>query len=480
MDLVEEILKREEKYHLCEKQIDGFQFWQYERFYIYKNMRTPDKPFKKPKIKKWKLLKYYITHRGQVRRGTQIDICFLAHPRRCLKEEKYECIYTDEIAKKFPHSVTLERFYEEDHLEPAQSPNMVYMDRVIIEAALYGVWKMNLCRRSSGKIEKNIYAEINGAMCGLLTPEQVVDSAHRAAGAYYRYRYTYKRLKKMLTRMNPKIVVEVVSYSQQCMIVNEICKELGITTIELQHGWIGKNHLAYNYPAGSVIRQFPDKIYLFGDYYKNDIRCPISKDKLISVGFPYYERELEKYREHQRMDKRYTVLFLSQGRFTRGLSDAAVELYKITDSRKVRIIYKLHPSEYEDWKEIHPKLESSGVEIVGKDGIPLYDCFRTSDAQVGVYSTTIFEGLGFQLRTFIYHQEFSDYLRGLLDLGIAELVESAADLWEKIKTGSTADYRGEYFWKENALMRLERELCSELEARTSGDSVRGYMNGNEI
>ncbi len=480
MDIVEEILKREEKYRLCEKQINGFQFWQYERFYIYKNMRTPDKPFMKPKIKKWKLLKHYITHSGRVRKGMQIDICFLAHPRRCLKEGKYECIYTDEIARKFPDSITLERFYEEDHLEPVQSSNIVYMDRAIMEAALYSVWKVRFCKRSREKVEKRIHSEINAAMQGILTSAQIKESTGRAVGAYYRYQYTYKRLKKMLTRMNPKIVVEVVSYSQQCMIINEICKELGITTIELQHGWIGKNHLAYNYPAGSVIRQFPDKIYLFGDYYKNDIRCPISKDKLISVGFPYYERELEKYREHQRMDKRYTVLFLSQGRFTRGLSDAAIELYKLIDSRKVRVIYKLHPSEYDDWKEIHPKLENSGVEIVGKDGIPLYDCFGASDAQVGVYSTTIFEGLGFRLRTFIYHQEFADYLNGLIELGIAELVESASDLWEKIQTQNMTDYRVEYFWKGHALMHLERELRSELEAKASGDSVRGHTNGNEI
>ena len=431
-------------------------------FYIYKNMRTPDKPFTKAKIKKWKLLKYYITHSGRVRKGVQTDICFLAHPRRCLKEGKYECIYTDEIVKKFPNAITLERFYEEDHLEPVQSQNIVYMDRAIMEAALYSVWKMRFCKKSREKVEKRIYEEINVAMRGILTSEQMMESARRAAGAYYRYQYTYKRLKRMLARMKPGIVVEVVSYSQQCMIINEICKELGITTIELQHGWMGKNHLAYNYPAGSVVRQFPDKMYLFGDYYKGDIRCPIPKDKLISVGFPYYERELREYKKHRRTDGRYTVLFLSQGRFTRSLSAAAAELYKMTDSQKVRIIYKLHPSEYEDWKDIHPVLEGSGVEIVGKGGIPLYDCFRTSDAQVGVYSTTIFEGLGFRLRTFIYRQEFADYLNGLIELGIAELVESASDLWEKIQRKCTADYAVDYFWKENALVNLERQLCLEL------------------
>lgn len=462
MDLVEEILKREEKYCLCEKQINGFQFWQYERFYIYKNMRTLDKPFTKPKIKKWKLLKYYITHSGKIPKDTQIDICFLAHPRRCLKEGKYECIYTDEIAKKFPNSITFERFYEEDHLEPVQSPNIIYMDRAIMEAALYSTWKMRFCKRSRKKIEKQIYDELNAAMQGILTSEQIKESAGRAAGAYFRHRYAYKRLKKILIRMNPNIVVEVVSYSQQCMVINEICKELGIPTIELQHGWMGKNQLAYNYPAGHVIRQFPDKMYLFGDYYKSDIRCPIPKDKLISVGFPYYERELQEYKKHRRVDERYTVLFLSQGRFTRSLSSAAAELFKITDSQKVRIIYKLHPSEYEDWKDIHPLLAGSGVEIVGKDGIPLYDCFRTSDAQVGVYSTTVFEGLGFRLRTFIYQQEFADYLNDLLEMGIAELVESASDLWEKIQGRCTADYSADYFWKENALVNLERELCSEL------------------
>lgn len=464
MDLVEEILKREEKYHLCEKQINGFHFWQYERFNIYIDMRTPDKLLKKPKTKKWRALKYYITHGRQVGKGTQIDICFLAHPRRCLRDGKYECIYTDEIAKKFPHSVTLERFYEEGHLEPAQSPNMVYMDRINMEAALYGVWKMNLCRRSSRKIEKTIYAEVNEAMYGLLTSRQVADSAHRAVGAYYRYQYTYKKLKKMLMRMNPKIVVEVVSYNHKCMIINEICKELGITTIELQHGCIWKNHLAYNYPVGSVIGQFPDKIYLFGDCYKSDIRYPISKDKLISVGFPYFEREIAKYKKCQRKDKRYTVLFLSQGRVTRGLSDVATEFYKITDSQKVRIIYKLHPTEYEDWKEIHPKLENSGVEIVGKDGIPLYNCFSISDAQVGVYSTALYEGLGFGIRTFIYDQEGVQFVRQLIEARIAELIGSAEEMLDKLQQSKEVNYDVEFFWKHNAMENMVKALQDELDA----------------
>ena len=36
----------------------------------------------------------------------------------------------------------------------------------------------------------------------------------------------------MLIRINPKVIVEVVYYNEQCMMVNQVAKELGIKTIE--------------------------------------------------------------------------------------------------------------------------------------------------------------------------------------------------------------------------------------------------------
>ncbi len=460
--IVEKLLEREAQYQLCEKEINGFQYWQYERFNVYRCMRQVDgADLGKGKVNVWQLLKYYLCNSDCLKERKPIDFCFISHPRRQFVNGYYECIYTDALAKKFPASVTLENFFAKDHFHPIYSKNIIYMDRPIIESEIYEKL-MGLFSRKKG-IADQIYRELATALNGLLTEEQIMKIARHAASDYYRYKYLRMRFKRILKQINPKIVIELVSYGPKCMIVNEICKDMGILTIELQHGWLGKEHMAYNYASKGTIRQFPNKICLFGDYYKTRAAFPISEENLVVTGFPYYERELQKYSEYKRQDTRYTVLFLSQGMYAKSLPQLAVDLRKKTKEEEVRILYKLHPGEYSNWEQTSPILQGKGIEIIGLKDMPLYECFANSDMQIGAYSTTIYEGLGFGLRTLIFDQNSEKYAQELIEEGIAERIESVDDIVEKIRNEEIAVYNTNYFWKENALHNLEQTLRDELD-----------------
>lgn len=468
--IVKELLEREKRYHLCEQEINGFQFWQYERFYIDKCLRKSDYILMDNDAKnKWNLLKYYFTKSDRVKKDKRIDICFVSHPRRKLHGGSYECIYTDEIAKRFPNSVTLENFYEREHMEPIQSINVIYLDRIIIETEICVKLISVFCKKKTKKIAERVCNTLRVPLRGLLNQQQLESVGKQASGDYYRYRLYYKKMEKLLRRMNPKILVEVVGYGSKCMIINEICKKLGILTIELQHGWLGEEHIAYNYAAEEVIKQFPDKLYLFGDYYKLNAKFPITQNQIISVGFPYYERQLREHRGCHSQDKRYTILFLSQTMYSHQLSKLAIDLRKQTDNTKLRILYKLHPSEYKTWKEIYPMLKESGIEVIGEKDMELYDCFAVSDAQVGIRSTTIYEGLGFHLRTFIFNQDFEDYLGDLVEFGIAEMVTNSNEIASKIHEQRHISYNVDFFWKKNAMDNLEHALITELKNRNENN-----------
>lgn len=469
-EIVKELLEREKEYHLCEKNIDGFQFWQYERFYIDKCLRKPNDILADKKLgSKWKLLKYYFTKSDRVEEGKPVDICFVSHPRRKLRGENYECIYTDEIAKRFPNSVTLENFYAREHMEPIQSANAIYLDRIIIEAEIYEKLTSFFARKKKREIAGRVCGALEVPLKGLLNQKQLEKVGKQTAEDYYRYRFYYKKFEKLLCRMNPQVLVEVVGYGPKCMIFNEVCKKLGILTIELQHGWLGKEHIAYNYAVEETVKQFPDKLYLFGDYYKANAKFPIPKEQIISVGFPYFERELLEHRGCHKKDARYTVLFLSQTMYAHQLAKLAIDLCEQTDKNEFRILYKLHPSEYRIWEEIHPALKESNVEVVGENDMTLYDCFAVSDAQVGIRSTTIYEGLGFHLRTFIFNRDFQDYLEDLVELGIADMVADASEIVSKVHEQKHTSYNVNFFWKEDALNNMERALITELKKRSSND-----------
>ena len=465
MITAEELLERERKYKLNDKEINGFQFWQYERFHIYSSLRALGQCDEHTNNKKvWrKLLKYYVRNGRHLKKRKSVDICFVPHPRRILNDGVYECIYTDDIASKFSNSIMLERFYDMQHLEPIKSSNVLYLDRTVIGANIQFLLIKKILKKHFKRVKQQIFIELQIALEGIATNEQVQKFTLHAVQDYYLYQYYRRSYRKMLLQLKPKLVVEVVSYSMHCMVINEICKELGITTIEFQHGYIERNHIAYNYISDSMIRQFPDKLYLFGNYYKRGIRYPITQDNLITVGFPYFEREMKRHQVLEREDGRYTIVFLSQGKWTPLLSRVAVDLQERMRGENVRVLYKLHPFEYETWRQIHPELENSGIEVVGTGEMTLYDCLAVSDAQVGVYSTTILEGLGFGLRTFIYNQREAAYMQNLLKMGVAELINSAQELVEKIKQKNEGKYDIDYFWRKDAMKNMEQALVNELE-----------------
>lgn len=464
MIIIEELLEREQKYKLNNKEINGFQFWQYERFYIYSCLRVSEQSDECTNNKKeWrKILKYYIRNGRRFKKVDSVDICFIPHPRRILNDGAYECIYTDAIAKKFSNSIMLERFYNLQHLEPIKSSNVLYLDRTVIEANIQFILIKKFLRKHYRRIKQQIHTELQIALQGIATNEQIQRFTLHAVQDYYLYQYYRRSYRKMLLQLKPKLVVEVVSYSMHCMVINEICKELGVTTIEFQHGYMDRNHMAYNYTSGSIIRQFPDKLYLYGNYYKTGIRYPIAQENIVVTGFPYFERETKSYQGLKKEDGRYTIVFLSQGKWTPLLSQVAVDLQERMQGRNVRILYKLHPLEYETWRQIHPELENSEIEIIGAGGMTLYECLAVSDVQVGVYSTTILEGLGFGLRTFIYNQREASYMQNLLDMGIAELINNAQELVEKIEQKNERQYDTDYFWHKDAMKNMEQALANEL------------------
>ena len=73
--------------------------------------------------------------------------------------------------------------------------------------------------------------------------------------------------------------------------------------------------------------------------------------------------------------------------------------------------------------------------------------------QVGVESTAILEGMGFELATFIYDHPMAVAMKGILDKGYAKMFktpEELAALTDAAKESAPA-YDLNDFWKENSM-----------------------------
>ena len=89
-----------------------------------------------------------------------------------------------------------------------------------------------------------------------------------------------------------------------------------------------------------------------------------------------------------------------------------------------QIKYKLHPSEYNIWKE-YPDLcrlaEVANVEILDSD-VDLYSLFATSFYQIGVFSTAIYEGIGMGCKTVLLNLPGVEYMDDLVASSLAVLL----------------------------------------------------------
>jgi len=457
-DIYREFLILEDELKLFKATIDGVAFWERIRTNVFLRMfeMIVGSESSPPPDLGRKKLRRLITSIFKPRRNPFIssrkDILFVGSPRRMLQSDGYWWdIYTDPIIEKMSSSyASLENQYLQKHATPAKTSNLKYMDFLDLIAYIkqkspFGSFSITSEERSLLRLIKD---EIEQRFNVQMNIESII------LGALKRRKAALPLYTRVLRRVKPKVVVMVVSYGKEDLV--EACRILGIPTIELQHGVISQYHPGYSYPGDERTKNFfPDYLFAFGDYWLTAADYPLEKDRILCVGYPYLENEMGKYRD---LEKKKQVVIISQERLGQQLSEFAVELSKRNEF-DYRIVYKLHPREVSRWKELYPWLCDADVEVVDDPGISLYKLFGESSIQIGVFSTAIYEGLSFGLRTFLVDLPGVEYFDQLVEKNIVTKVTSVEDFLEQLKSLSDSQlFENEHFFKSNAVEGIIREL----------------------
>lgn len=471
LDYINSLLSIEDRYHLLQERIDGFAFWVFHREELMEELLRRKNHYGleggqsiKSKIVQCKLRCQMVCNALFHNKvfAKNVDLMVFNHERRAWNGTVYECIYTDELIRLFPETVVVERPYQQSHLRPVDTRNLIYTDRIEILSMLSLYCSQYLFKDRYRRIQEQIREKIKPACEELAQVMQVAFDCEEAVRMMTNGYFIYKRKKALfaalLKRYNPKVIVEVVGDNVDCMIVNELARRRKIPSIELQHGATGREHIAYNYPEKSVIRQFPQYFFTFSRFWCREARYPIPENRRIAVGFPYLEKEVRKYRGVKKGGKSI-ILFISQETIGRELSEIAIDLKQKTDGSNYQIIYKLHPGEYQDWRKRYPRLAESGIKVIDSSKTALYHLFAISSCQIGGFgSTATFEGLYFGLRTFIYEHKAVSFLKALCEQGYASSFRNVDELSDLILRNSEAPENGNLFWKENALQNMKQEI----------------------
>lgn len=468
---ISDFLQIEEKYDLYHQEVLGVQPWQYFRMSFWNYQICSDLLGLSNSIvkqKKWKQMYTISTNALKLlfkrKAVKKADIIFFAHERRVWNGKFFECIYTDELAQYYPDSIVLERPYGGKHLTPTHINNQCYTDFIGMKGDVHYLFHSKIksakykdIRDQIEKIFQNPLIEICQKYQITLEFSQIYEHLTQIVLSNIIMRREYERI---INKVSPRIIVEVVYYSRHCMVLNEIARQKGIPTIELQHGTMHSAHAAYQFSSKSgKIKQFPDYVYVFSEYWKKCAHLPIPDDHIIVTGYPYFERQLNQYMSNHIKEEIINIVFVSQGTIGRELSRLAADLSDLLDENKYHIIYKLHPGEYAGWRDRMPWLLKKNIEVIDNLEHNIYEYFAKSSIQVGVYSTAIYEGLGFGLRTFIYNIGHADTMAELCEQGYATCVSSVKELFENIfSADSRIGQDGKAFWKMNSFENICHEI----------------------
>jgi hypothetical protein len=237
----------------------------------------------------------------------------------------------------------------------------------------------------------------------------------------------------------------VVSYDKFPIIA--AAKDLGIEVIEFQHGVITNYHFAYNFSEPlKKLKYFPDKLLTFGEYWANTEGFPRQTEVEV-YGFPYLNQQLKKYKEVTKLKNQ--VLFLSQGTIGKELSNYAFQMAQ--KMPECQFIYKLHPGEYNRWKNEYPALVQASFfnnfEVIDHNQENLYRYLAEADFQVGVYSTAIFEGLTLNCKTILFNLPGIEYMKDLVDQNIVEVAHDEKEAIRYMKNYEAKEFSRDYFFK---------------------------------
>jgi len=405
---VDRFLFFEEKYELFSLQIKGVYIWPIIRFNVYSLLLEKSSNTQESHPKQNVLLSLLLSLRNFIPsiikspffiRHSKTTI-ILNHKRKVKNESGlFECKYTEHLINE--DSYVLEAPFYDKHFKPSSTKNVFYLDLILNIARIYSIYgsKKQIGKNESSKLERLnavFKSEFGLNINGFNSYVMKMIFKHKAISFF---------AKKIFSKVKPEQLIVAVSYSDANMPFVEQAKSLGIRVIEIQHGILGRNHIAYNFMKKENFGWFPDEIWVWNKFWKESSRFPISEDKIIVKGFPFLDRYKSKWNSKNTEKKQ--LLIFSQGPYSDKLIEFTRRLSHKINPLEYQIVFKPHPSELISVGDKFQQLTQENIIISEESNI--YNLFGASLIQIGVNSTALFEGLEFGLKTFVLDIEHDGF-----------------------------------------------------------------------
>lgn len=460
MGIIEDFEKAEEPF--WNLQIKGINFWHIIRMAIFEQIQEkkenvgaahPDHDHVMSSREKMsygiKFLINSVIRHPFFRFAKKKDYFIVCVPRKVRYQGKYICTSIEPALEILEGQYNyLERPESFVHIKDPKRKCLAYSDYMELKRLINLKTKKYFMSGQEHSIVDEIIRHLNATLDMQLDRETIYGCVNEYLTGYFTYYHEYQ---KLFRRLKPKYVLETTHYETAKMSLNKVAHEHGIKVYELQHGVM---NVQYDVPA--VDDYMPDTLLTFGDYWNGTTSYP---GKMVPVGNPHLEECVKEWKTTTTKEIP-TVLFLSGGPIAKPMAKLALDMEQYCKERniKVRLLFKLHPNEYQTWRELHPQLQDSSIEVIDNNERDLYYYFSISTHQIGVSSTALYEGLAFNLTTIIYKAYRYEMMLDLVQACYAHLAENLEEVMEFVLGKEEKKQELQYFWKMNARENLKEVL----------------------
>jgi hypothetical protein len=370
----------------------------------------------------------------------------------------------------------------------------VYFDDLIRElGSSYKIERLNIPVRNYRRkdmlfpldITTGIIDLFTSFMSQLVTPRSVADAAvslseairlepalqrlslskiQNALSWFYWSKWFYSML---LRKIKPAYVLTTSSGE---FAIWAAAQELGVVSVEFQHGIFSHNHphalpgFALRYRDSLIV---PDKLLMYGQYWIDKLKKnQFYQHELIPVG----NHRIDRYRQirNERMsslDKSNSciILFTAQGLDRERLADFISRFLSIMRDRlDCRVFVKLHPREtdkkaYERYLSSFPNAEIS----LAAEEPTTFDLMTRSHYHCSIASAAHYDALGIGVPTIILPLAGHELMSDLVSSGHATLVHSPQELADVVLGSHDVKISPDiisYYYCPNALQNIKKHI----------------------
>jgi hypothetical protein len=217
--------------------------------------------------------------------------------------------------------------------------------------------------------------------------------------------------------------------------VTAAAQDLCIPVSEIQHGTITPYHMGYSYPGRPHVHYQPDELLSWGEFWGSTTDLP-GQMKPRVIGASHFHPD-------QKAVKRPNSIFVaSQATIAAPLVRFTMEAARLLP--ECEFTYGLHPSELLEAYSHQKAAAPANLTFVHK--LPdVYELIAEHEYQLGVSSTTLFEGLALGSKVIVIGLPSHEYMLPVLERDEAKLVRTPQDLAALLPFRAPTADPGQYF-----------------------------------